>query len=152
MAGETKGAAWERGGTESSDRDTVPGLGELRRHVRYYYRCRPPARFGVRGAVREGEAQLHDISLGGAGLLVHRQIEPGSVLFVQLSTARPGATITQLAEAAHARRLGPLCWLVGRKFACNVREEELRQILGNGDTTTVEPPDGPTSAETGAGG
>jgi hypothetical protein len=129
-------ATGSQGGAAASSGTEGAGVGaELRRHVRYYYRGRPRARLGVRGGLREGEGQLQDISLGGAGLLTHREIEPGSALFIQLGTTQPGGTITQLAEVVHARRLGPLCWLIGCKFLCNLREEDLEQVVGNAEAT-----------------
>jgi hypothetical protein len=132
MAEQSEATRFQRRAAAPSRAESTAVGAELRRHVRYYYyQARPRARLGVRGGLREGEGQLHDISLGGAGLLTHREIEPGSALFIQLGTSQPGGTLTQLAEVVHARRLGPLCWLIGCKFLCNLREEDLELIVGN---------------------
>jgi hypothetical protein len=101
--------------------------------VRYYYSYRPPARYGQRGTVCEGEARLHDVSAGGAALLAQRQIQPGTVLFVRLPTDQPGETLTQLAQVVHARRLGPLSWLIGCAFLSRLRDGDLERVRGEAE-------------------
>jgi hypothetical protein len=105
---------------------TIP---ERRADVRYYYTRRPAAPYGVRGGVCEGEARLHDISRGGVALVAPRGIEPGTELFVGLPTADPDVTLTQLARVVHARRLGPLHWLIGCEFLSRLSEGDLERVL-----------------------
>ena len=103
---------------------------DQRGHVRYYYSYRPPARYGERGGVRQGEARLHDLALGGLALLSQQPIPPGTVLLVRLPAARPGGTLTQLAQVVRARRLGPLCWLIGCEFLSRLQVSALERVLG----------------------
>jgi hypothetical protein len=102
---------------------------ERRVDVRYYYTRRPAAAYGVRGGVCEGDAVLHDISRGGVALVAPRGIEPGTELFVGLPTADSGVTLTQLARVIHARRLGPLHWLIGCEFLSRLSEGDLERVL-----------------------
>jgi hypothetical protein len=135
MTGQNEATILARRAAAPAGREGAATADEPRRHVRYYYHPTPRAHLSMRGALREGEAQLHDVSLGGAGLLTHREIGPGSVVFIQLPTSQPGLTITQLAEVVHAQRLGPLSWLIGCKFLCNLRDEELQQVVTIPGTT-----------------
>ena len=98
-----------------------PGL------VRFYYGHRA-ARSGARGVRREGTAELFDVSQDRAALVASHEIRPGTVLLVHFPTARPEGTLTQLARAGHARRLGPLRWLIGCAFLSRLGEGDVEQI------------------------
>ena len=103
---------------------------EQRADVRYYYR-RPTAAYVVRGGVCERNVRLHDISLGGVALVAPREIEPGTELWVGLPTAEPGVALTRRARVVHARRMGPLHWLLGCAFLGRLEEGDLERVLGD---------------------
>jgi hypothetical protein len=76
-------------------------------------------------------ARVHDISLGGIGLLAQHRFRPGTALTVELreSTGKPLRTVT--VHVVHATAVivdGSPCWLTGCCFDCPLTEEEFATL------------------------
>lgn len=80
-------------------------------------------------------ARVRDVSLGGAGLLVRRRLEAGTLLAIDL----PGKgfrPLTVLACVAHASAHGPGEWALGCAFSAELTHDEL-ESLGTGRATAA---------------
>jgi hypothetical protein len=106
---------------------------ERRGRARYGYRRghQPGVRLRHRawGGYRFGLAALHDVSAGGAGLLLDRPLASGTLLLVQLPSGGPDGIHTRLARVVHATRLSGGECLVGRRFTPPLTEGELEAVL-----------------------
>jgi hypothetical protein len=73
-------------------------------------------------------ATVQDVSLGGLGLLVCYPFKPGTLLAVELRTAR-GAPRTVLARVVHAHDQADGSWVVGCEFSRRLSADELNELL-----------------------
>src|SRR5262249_32128353 len=73
-------------------------------------------------------ARVKDLSRGGAGLLVTRRFEPGTLLGLTLPDGTTGEHYTVLARVIHAHPQECGDWLLGCAFADQLTEEELQSF------------------------
>ncbi|OAI54877.1 hypothetical protein AYO44_14095 [Planctomycetaceae bacterium SCGC AG-212-F19] len=69
-------------------------------------------------------APIVDISAAGIGLLLDRELEPGSIVQLQLRTPRGTQTLPM--EVIHVAPAGPGCWLIGGAFETDLDPADFR--------------------------
>jgi hypothetical protein len=74
-------------------------------------------------------AWVRDISTSGIALLIDREIEPGTVLTIELENAEHGVSSVLLARVVHTLEVPPdHRWLHGCAFSRELTDEELRSF------------------------
>jgi hypothetical protein len=100
-----------------------------RAYVRY--RCGPAT--SGRLMVVEGHewqrAWIIDLSLGGAGLLLSRALEPGLSLVLHLRSTSQNKTYELPAHVAHASRQPDGDWVIGCEFEQQLTDDLLDTLL-----------------------
>jgi hypothetical protein len=72
-------------------------------------------------------APIVDISAAGIGLLLDRELEPGSTVQLQLRTPRGTRTLPM--EVIHVAPAGPGCWLIGGAFETDLDPADFRDFV-----------------------
>lgn len=79
---------------------------------------------------REAElATINDISVAGIGLLIREQIDPGTILSIELQSTVRQVRHQFLARVTHALGQGDGYILIGCEFATRLTESELEAFL-----------------------
>jgi hypothetical protein len=73
--------------------------------------------------------EMRDISVGGAGLVLERRFEPGTVLTVAVTGDPSRAGKPLLARVVHVRALGGRRWLLGCAFLSRLSTDQLQSLL-----------------------
>jgi hypothetical protein len=76
------------------------------------------------------QAEIHNISAGGIGLVLTRRFAPGTILSVELPSSSQSSVILQLARVAHASHRADGRWLIGCEFAKQLRDDDLKALTG----------------------
>ncbi len=74
-------------------------------------------------------AILHDFAMRGVGLLTGRAFEPGTVLAIQLRSARTGLSCILSATVKHTRELPDGQWLLGCSLSRRLTDDEVMALL-----------------------
>lgn len=74
-------------------------------------------------------AKLHDLSLGGVGLLLDQPVEVGGFLFVELTNASRIFSRLLLTRVIHLTKHDTDAYLLGGEFVSELAAEELRLLL-----------------------
>jgi hypothetical protein len=103
---------------------------DRRKHERYPCEleaaCGPAA--GGEEAVWEGRAV--EISSGGIRVVAKRRFEAGSILRIRIVRHSGATTTTLLARVVHVSPHADGGWFMGCRLASEIREEDLRTLLG----------------------
>lgn len=75
-----------------------------------------------------GTVRLKDVSMGGVGMLLSRQVEAGALLSVTLANIAKGFTKTVLVRVTHTSRLGG-AYLVGGAFTVPLTYQEMTTLV-----------------------
>lgn len=104
---------------------------ETERRVWVRYPCRTQIQLQAAGDADSEtfSARLLDISRGGIGLVVDRELEPGRFLSVELPMAEGEGVSRVLAYVLHVNANGPGEWAVGCNFSDELADDDL-QALG----------------------
>lgn len=76
-----------------------------------------------------GTARLRDLSAGGAGLLLPRQVGPGGLVTLELRNRTQNSWLLKLLRVVHATPKSAGQWLVGSAFTQALTAEELAAVL-----------------------
>ena len=74
-------------------------------------------------------AEIRDISVAGAGLVLARRFEPGTPLFIDLASRGDGTPCTLSVRVARLASLPMGGWLLGCQFDTPLSEEDLKSLL-----------------------
>jgi hypothetical protein len=77
------------------------------------------------------QATVRDLSATGIGLLVDRQLKPGSVLILNLQTGSQRLARPLPVRVMHSSPAPEGNWLVGCQFVRRLSEPELQVLLGD---------------------
>jgi hypothetical protein len=102
-----------------------PTGAERRTQVRHPCTCDAP----YRTSDHFGTARLCDVSLGGLGLLLPRQVSPGGLLTVELRDRVCKSWRLKTLRVVHAALKSTGVWLIGSTFTKALTAEELAAIL-----------------------
>jgi hypothetical protein len=114
--------------SEASQQHPGPTVKERRGCERYRCHPAPIVRFVVRPFYRVHRAALRDISTTGVGLTLWLQLQPGTVLLVQLPGPGAGETHARLARVCRVEPEPGLNYRVGCRFASPLSAKELDAI------------------------
>jgi hypothetical protein len=107
---------------------TQPQAAERRQEVRCFcpldISCRPTP---IKKA-NPVAATCHDLSSGGIGLILPRQLEAGSLLEIRMQNPKRNYSCTRLVLAVHSRPESDGNWLVGGLFYNELSIEELEGL------------------------
>ena len=98
---------------------------ERRTQVRHACACDASYRSGD----HFGTARICDLSAGGVGMLLPRQVTPGGLLTVELRDRVRNSWRLKTLRVVHAAPRSPGMWLVGSAFTKVLTTEELAAIL-----------------------
>jgi hypothetical protein len=73
-------------------------------------------------------ARCRDLSSSGIGMIVPRQLEPGSLLEIRMLNPKHNYSCTRLVLAAHSRPESDGNWVVGGLFYSELSIEELEGL------------------------
>jgi hypothetical protein len=95
------------------------------------YQCGPatPGRIMVAEAQEWQRAWVIDLSLDGVGLLLNRDLEPGTDLVVALKSGTANKTFELAARVCHTARQPDGDWLIGCEFATRLTDDDLDCLL-----------------------
>jgi hypothetical protein len=95
------------------------------------YQCGPatPGRLQVVHGEEWHRVWLLDLSLGGAGLLLNRPLDPGLALVLRLRSDRQHKNYDLPARVAHASRQPDGDWIIGCEFDQQLTDELLDALL-----------------------
>lgn len=74
-------------------------------------------------------AQVLNISATGIGLLVDREVLPGTLLSVDLTPRKSGTVKTMLSCVVHVGKQGDREWALGCNFITELSEKDLKELL-----------------------
>ncbi len=77
-------------------------------------------------------ACIRDISTSGAGIILGRRFEPGTLLVIELSDAEPGGPTLLGARVVRAQPQADRKWLLGCELMGNLAEHELEDLIRSG--------------------
>jgi hypothetical protein len=106
----------------------LPGA-EKRRSPRRRPRGSAPVSVFVQPDYRARVGALHNLSAGGAAVLLRGMVEVGDLLFVQLPGRRDGRTRTVAGRVIHRKHIRTGGWLVGCRWQSPLTDEDVRQAL-----------------------
>jgi hypothetical protein len=84
------------------------------------------------------QAQIHDISLSGIGIILDRRFEKGAGLAIQIPETDHSSGEILLAKVVHTTALPEKKWLLGCSFAIAISHDQIRRLVDLGQTP--EPP------------
>lgn len=104
---------------------------ELDRRALVRYPCiqETSCHFIVSSRYESQWARVHDVSTGGVGLAMERQIEPETLLLVELRTERGRYARGVLARVVHATPQADGTWFIGCSFVHRLSDTELEALL-----------------------
>jgi len=103
-------------------------LNGKRATVRYKCGLATPGRVQLEGQEWQ-RVWLLNLSLGGAGLLVSRPLEPGLEVVVHLTASAQNLTYEVAARICHATQRPDGEWVVGCEFANQLTADQLEALL-----------------------
>lgn len=102
-----------------------PAGAERRVQVRHAYACDAP----YRSNDHFGTARICDLSAGGIGMLLARQLMPGRLVTVELPDPARNSWRLKTLRVVHAAPKSAGQWLVGSMFTKALTTDELAAIL-----------------------
>jgi hypothetical protein len=72
--------------------------------------------------------KIRDISVGGLALAMSRPFDVGTLLIIDLEVK--GGLRSFFVDVVHATPEGKKRWIMGCKFICPLREEDLQAVVG----------------------
>jgi hypothetical protein len=107
-----------------------PGVGTERRAAERFS-CLLESSYQLVGAGPEDArpAQVRNISTTGVALLLHRPVEPGTALSLELSRADGTTGRRLIARAVHLKPQSRTEWLIGCALVTQLTERELQELL-----------------------
>jgi len=72
--------------------------------------------------------RVRDISTLGVGLLVDREINPGTRLIVEMAQKKPSLALRVLARVVHCRQQSETTWTIGCQFDTPLRDEDVQSL------------------------
>jgi|HubBroStandDraft_1064217.scaffolds.fasta_scaffold1335846_1 hypothetical protein len=102
-----------------------PAGAERRMQVRHAFACEAPYRTND----HFGTARVCDVSVGGLGLLLPREVSLGGLLTVELRDRIRNSWRLKTLRVVHAAPQSAGSWLVGSAFTKALTTEELAAIL-----------------------
>jgi hypothetical protein len=100
-----------------------------RAYVRYQCGPATPGRLMVVEGHEWQRAWIIDLSLGGAGLLLSRSLEPGLTLVLHMRSTSQSKTYELPAHVAHASRQPDGDWVIGCEFEQQLTDDLLDALL-----------------------
>ena len=77
-------------------------------------------------------AEIHNLSPTGVALRTRERLTPGTLLSLELCDRDGRGVLTLVACVVYLSDLGDDRWLVGCNFACELEDEDVRAIAGQG--------------------
>ena len=103
---------------------------EGNRRATVRYRCTPPSpgRAFLANSSKSATAVVVDLSLGGIGLVVDCDLEPGTLVRIEMGNKGKETLIDLVAYVANATRLENGKWRYGCEWARPLAPEELQAL------------------------
>jgi hypothetical protein len=101
---------------------------ERRQAIRYAYPLRVTCKSITPGTIRSWPAQARDISLTGIGLVLHQQVEPGTLIEVHIQSLGGKLTVTRLLLVIYAKSAADSDWHLGGTFYRELAFEEIKAL------------------------
>jgi hypothetical protein len=113
--------------TVSETREGPSLLGiERRAAIRYASEQGASCALGHKAARAWG--RLRDISALGAGLLLARQINPGTRLVIEMARKKPTTPLRVLARVVHCQQQSDTTWIIGCQFDTPLQDEVVQEL------------------------
>ena len=79
-------------------------------------------------SARRAWGRIRDISLLGVGLLLDREIAPGTRIVVELARRKPSTPLRLLARVVHCQQQSNTTWHIGCQFDSALRDEDVEAL------------------------